>query len=410
MGKFDAAGFLQANNLQFVDVGDKPGQVKVLNPAGEEHTLDLDRMLASKGIKGAEIVYNTPDNPVERSPVGLMDRLKLSMGNAKGQLAYLKNNYQDAQLRENGDLIVKDKGAWYTVDPRGLGDGTGWDIAKELVGDVLDLGKDAVTTAGQVAGSAVGVAGGAPGMVAGAAAGGGLASGATIALGRILGTYDATPQEMARDVALDTLLSAGGEAVALGAKAAIVPAAKKALAGLNKAAPEVKSMVTSLYATSTGASESNIARLIERPEPVNAELDSLIKGAGAKADSQNLLRLSREKAIKAAEPLLQDAQKSLSAEWRSRVGDIVRTTPDELQIDAAQPIQKLCSRWVSLGSLSRCTDRRESSSATTRLALRKWLKSLRAAGVDEASAVPMSKQLANWANSANNVLSRVPRS
>jgi hypothetical protein len=184
----------------------------------------------------------SPEAPINRSPVDAMDRAKLGIGNAAGGVKFLKSKFEDAKLDRSGNVLVKDKGLWHRVDPDGWGDGDAWERTKEIAKDFLDLGDVAIGVAGTVIGAAKGagtgavaggaagsvvpgagnlagaVGGGAAGAIAGAAGGGAIAAGLRTSLGRLVGTYDATPMEQLYDIGVETLLSAGGEAVALGAK------------------------------------------------------------------------------------------------------------------------------------------------------------------------------------------------
>lgn len=149
----------------------------------------------------------TSDTPMQESPVSIADRFKLSFGNQKGAVNYLKEKFQDAKVNGNGDLVVKQNGIWKAVDPDGWG--TANTIAgkgEEFLKDFVDLSDDASSIIATGAGASVG---GAPGAVLAGAG----ASYANSSLGRWLGTYDASDGEQIADAALDSLMVAGGYAI-----------------------------------------------------------------------------------------------------------------------------------------------------------------------------------------------------
>lgn len=276
---FNGAQYLQDNGLTLVDTTDKMGVVRVRDSFGNEQDMNFNKMLAEAGVNptGLSMEYNSPENAIDRSPVGFGDRIKLALGNAKGQINYLKANYQDASLAGDGTLKVKDKGAWYNVDARGLGDGSGWDMAKELVGDFADL-----TDIGIQGGAQVGLAFGTGGAsIAAAGVGAGVGKALTSALGRVVGTYDATPQDVVRDIGLDAMFGMVGQGIALGGKAAIVGTMNKAMKLFEGAEPQVRNMAANVVASTTGMSQQGVLRSMERADMVNPITDRILQKASA---------------------------------------------------------------------------------------------------------------------------------
>lgn len=172
-----------------------------------------------KGFNGVD-----PSSAINKSPLSALDRFKLSIGNEAGNIDYLKKRFDavqpiaDKDGKPTKDLAVLQNGKWYRTDPNNGSIRDPWEMAKsyakdpsEFVKDVADLGPMGIAAGLAAAPLATALAG--AGTVAGtvAAAGAVGAGAATIrtSLGRIVGTYDATPQEQLFDVGLETLINAG---------------------------------------------------------------------------------------------------------------------------------------------------------------------------------------------------------
>jgi hypothetical protein len=226
-------------------------------------------------ISGEEVPVefsgNSPETAINKSPLSAMDRLKLSMGNEAGNIGYLQEKFEDVKPITGPDgqptkeLAVLNAGKWHRVDP-GTGEITDpWKLAKqyvkspstlvsdaaslageymenpaELAGDLADMGPIGLGTA-VAASPAVGALGAAGTGVAGiaAAAGAGTAMLRT-SLGRIVGTYDATPVEQTWDVAFETLMNAGAAKVI---DAGVKPSAKYVASKIDDLAAKFKDVV-----------------------------------------------------------------------------------------------------------------------------------------------------------------------
>lgn len=162
----------------------------------------------------------TPETAMNKSIVDFTDRLKMSVGNKAGNINYLKSKFQDVRPikdekgYETDEIAVQKDGQWYRVDPSNGEISDPWEKAKEYAKDLADA---APLIGGAAAGIATGGAALAAPMTAAAATGAGTALVRT-SLGRIIGTYDATPAEQAFDIGLETLLNVGGAKVAMGVK------------------------------------------------------------------------------------------------------------------------------------------------------------------------------------------------
>lgn len=201
----------------------------------EQPQMTIDDLLNQGSVKlpyGAD--GSSEESAINQSPLSVGQRFRLAFGNEKGSLKFLKENFEDAKKDKEGNYKVKKDGSWYAVDPTGFGDGPAYSFADkvanlgaEALKDAVDLTDDAIS----MIGAAIGAGGGAgAASIPGAALGAAAASAANSSLGRWAGTYEAEPEEMLADAALDALLTAGGYGIVPGAKLAKNLAGK----GLNK--------------------------------------------------------------------------------------------------------------------------------------------------------------------------------
>jgi hypothetical protein len=336
--EFDADTYFKSKGMTFVKQN-PDGTAHVQYEDGSEGNFDPKALAKEYGLtpaKDFEATYNSPDAPVNESPVGVLDRLKMSFGNTKGSVNYLKNQFKDATVSQTGDLVVKDKGVWKRVDLDGLGDEEGWKVS-EMIGDLADIGGDVAVGAGGLA-AGLSTGGVAPAMAL-AAGGSGGASVAKAALGRVLGTYDATPQELVKDVALDTVLGAVGEGVALGAKSLVLPTIAKGLkkiSGLGEATQDIMAKTLAAVDQENGAdgyrflfaNGPEVTKLVKTQGERAAKRATLQgaeqtgKGGVIESASGALRTIAEEDAIQAAIPFIDNTQTHLSNWYGGQLGDI----------------------------------------------------------------------------------------
>jgi len=218
----------------------------------------------------------TPEAAINQSPVDLIDRAKLAVGNTEGKINYLKSKFEDVKPTKSGMLAVKNKGLWYNVDPENLGDGDALSKAKEAFADfAADIWPEAAATAASV-GTAIATGGASiPAQLATAGATGAFAGSSKVVLGKLLGTYQASPEDIAKDIALETVINMGGQAVGMFGGYAL----PKVGAALAKAGSKLKSTPqavkdTFVYTQSllTGRPASQISTWINEAEAVGKKL------------------------------------------------------------------------------------------------------------------------------------------
>lgn len=234
---------------------------------------------------------NSPETAIHKAvPGATWQRLKLSFGNKNPEetVKYLEGAYGagNVKLSKGGNVTVKDKdtNAWYQLDPEGAGQGSMWEKAFERTRDVLADNADialSVAATAATAGLAAPVAAGATAArVAGTAAlvgakGGAVSGMSRVLLGRLAGTYDATIEDTAKDIAVETLLSAGGNAFVPGVKygAKQLGGMFKKTAEVTKAAPEAtRTMWKKALSISGGQPEEIVDHWISNPDKVGAQI------------------------------------------------------------------------------------------------------------------------------------------
>lgn len=188
-----------------------------------EGEFDVDKYInerfdpVSGEVRPAYANGSSPEAAINKSPLSVVDRFKMGFGNDKGVDSYLKEKFGPENVKQfgNGDFAVKDGDAWYRTDPDGRGDGDAWEKTKENLKDMADIYGKAMPTAAAIGVSALTAGVGSVGL-AGAAAG--AMEGIRSSLGRLAGTYEATPEQQLKDVGLEMAISAMGQAIPLGVK------------------------------------------------------------------------------------------------------------------------------------------------------------------------------------------------
>jgi hypothetical protein len=335
----------------------------------------------------------SPQSPLNKSPVDVTDRIKYAFGNKEGIVKDLKTKFEDVTQDKYGNYIVKSQGLWHRVDPKGLGDGDPWQRTKELVADAADVvpkawaGAAMGATTGVLAGALAGGVGAAPGAVAGAIIGGAgailsdagseeiqnvvegntgklgtaaailgaagvatkegramikgvgipaavVSGGAELArtsLGRLVGTYDATPEQQLKDVGLEALMTLGGETISAGVKPTFKMLAKAGNALVNLPSTS-KDVVANGLGTMSPAGASNIRTYLDEAPQVNKWF-SLAK-ADAKQNGEDLEKTLTRQGIEQVKMMANDAPKANSAIYRKFQGQILNSVDDNFKSSA----------------------------------------------------------------------------
>jgi hypothetical protein len=303
---------------------------------------------------------SAPNRAIPESPVGLWDRVKLSVGNDRGRVDYLKKQFEDVTYDPDGGLVVKDKGAWHKVDPSAFSDP--WS-ASEAIADMLELGADStLSIAGSAAkGAAVGGAAGAAvagvGAVPGAVAGGIIGAGAGGAagrvatssiLGRLAGTYNPeSAQDELEDIALEGLLSAGGQAVAVGAKPTL-QYLHKSFKTIGKSASQgTKDALAATLGRTTSAGEEATRFMFDNTDDVVRTIKKLKPES---VGTTGLIQDAAEKQLASSEKWLEAATKALPRKYGELLDELAEAADDvNLEVDVGTTLKESLKAFEDSG-------------------------------------------------------------
>jgi hypothetical protein len=334
----DLARMFADNGMEFQGVDAATGNPIVRDKSdGTVGKLDLDRMLADEGLDRSKLnlQYNTPSTALNEAPPDM--GLRPTFRNEKGFVSHLKKSYEDVQVDPEQGIVVKANGTYYRADPSGWANFNPWELSRELV-ENLDLGVDAAATG---LGAAVG---GIPGALAGQAA----STTFKTSLGRVLGTYEATPEEQLGDIALETAFAAGGYGLAAGAKpvfSQVAKALKKIDGSLAKEA--WTSLIGFMSRTGPTAAET----MVENPGRVARTIESAFKEVGRGANTSAVIEKLAEKKAGAATQMLEEATEALPRKYAENLRTMVqeageRTVKLDVQAVARQAQQAIANQGL----------------------------------------------------------------
>jgi hypothetical protein len=335
MPKFDLnlPEMLASEGLQFVDRNaDGTITVKDLNN-GQENVLDVPAMMQSEGLnpKEVDIQYNTKESPLDYSPVSITDRFKMGFGNEKGKAAFLKKKFEDVTTNENGDFVVKDKGAWHKVDGSNF-QGDPWKFAKEFASEMgenvstaMNIGTTGVMTA---AGTAVA---GPAGSLGGAALGGAIAKDIETSLGRIVGTYEATDEERLEDIGLEAIFSLGGQGLALAAKPSFQLLGRAAKSMWSGASDMGKAMLAHSLGNMTKVGPVAMETLGEMGEQVATTMEKAIAATGG--NEGKIVSLAKHKQMQAGRIYYKKIIRALPRLFQKNLDEMSALADDGLEIN-----------------------------------------------------------------------------
>jgi hypothetical protein len=287
---------------------------------------------------------------IPKSPLSGMDRLKLSIGDERGRMNYLKEKFEDVQKTRSGNLAVKDKdGMWYQIDPSGGGVGDGWTRTKEIMHDIFTDNAGDIGTMGAVLGATLAApATGGASLVAAGSAGLGAALTRT-SLGRLVGTYDATPEEQLKDVALETVLNAGGQAFTLGVKASapvigsMFKRAAKNLGSLPEASIDI---LAKTQGAITGVGEDVAQTWIRNSDEVGSALVNAGKGSvSAEAVTTNLIQQS----VHHTKAIANETRTALTNWYSAGMDDIIKEAGTTFKPKVSSSIKEAFSEYAEKG-------------------------------------------------------------
>lgn len=290
----------------------------------------------------------SPETAKNDGVVSFTDRLKLSFGNTAGNVAYLKSKFEDVRSipdeegKSTSELAVLKEGSWYRVDPKNGDVLSPWDLTKsylkdmnglkELASDVADLstlGTTAAVSAPITAGIA-GIAAAGTIMSGGAAAPMLLPAAAVTAaavsaaashtvntsLGRLVGTYQATPSEQLWDTAFEMLMNAGLVGLSAGVKptAGVIadkwPKVAEAFKDTGSAlADSPKALFKKVFA-SMSVGENNFDTAVEHAQRLKSTMKNLFSMSGK--DTVGYQDQAIREQVSSIKSIAQDTRKTLT--------------------------------------------------------------------------------------------------
>jgi len=288
--EFDVTGFIQSEGGRFIDRDDVTGNAIVESLQGERFEFDVNSFLTSEKMNPDEVQinWNTPDTALPDSPVDLLDRAFLAVGNVKGQVDFLSKRYDKVAVSETKGLTVMDQGVWKQVDPDQMA-GNRYEIS-EAVADIVEFAaREALPIAGGIAGFAGGAAGtlgvgAVPAGIAGQVAGAGVRN----ALGAFIGTYQPEEGEILQDMGMETLYAAGGALIPVAGRTAVnaLKATKTAFKTIGKKASEpVKEMIAETYGALAGTSAPAVKVMYDNVDDVVKIMRNAAKTGGASTEA-----------------------------------------------------------------------------------------------------------------------------
>lgn len=280
---------------------DAPASAKA--PTGFDPNRFLSGGKATDPLTGEEIPLaysgNTPETAMNRSPLSATDRMKLSFGNEQGNINYLKEKFADAKVMTGPDgkpskeIAVRQGNTWFRVDPKNGDIADPWEKTKEYIKDAASFAPEALGI-GAAIGADIATGGGS--MAATGAIAGASTAAIRTSLGRLIGTYDATPAEQAWDIGFESLLNAAGGKILGGVKPTAKWIARNALDPMAAAFKDVvagtavergatalaglpKDVFKKVFA-SYSVGENNFDTMVENTDAVKSTMSRLSDMAG----------------------------------------------------------------------------------------------------------------------------------
>jgi hypothetical protein len=293
--------------------------------------------------------------PINRVPedISLEDRAKLSVGNDAGRFKYLKERFSEVKkLPRSSDFVVKDRdGLWKRVDKDGTG-GDPWEIAADIIDVLPNIG-----SIGAQIGIGLATGGASLPMQALAAGGtGATTKGIETVLGKIVGTYDDSDDNMLKEVALEGVLNLGGTFIAAGVKPAIGLLAngiKKTGATLKSANEVSKDAIASVFGNNLAGGAKTVHTTFEFPNEVGEAMKHIGKYA-VPADAAKQIQMD------AAESIVKNVKPALSNFYSEALEqDIYKNIPKGFKSGIPALKKEIEEGFFDSAGLTKLTDKGE---------------------------------------------------
>lgn len=306
----------------------------------------------------------SPETAMNKSVVTALDRLNMSTGNAQGNVEYLKKKFEDVKpIGDSGDLAVLKEGNWFRVDPVNGEISDPWELTKEYMRDAADV-------APMLASIPIGIlatpaAAGTAAVVGTAAALGAGIEATRTSLGRIVGTYDATPAEQAWDIGFEGLLNAAGAKIGAGVKPTAkwmsnhiddlatafkdtvepwVPNAAKSAASAVANSP--MTMFKKVFANFS-VGESNFDTMLENPKQTKALMSQLHSMSGGDVSSYHDEALRQQLGV--VQNIAENSRKALTNIYGAMRNGILKNVPESFSVNLEDPVYGAYAKAVQNG-------------------------------------------------------------
>lgn len=314
----DVSGALANENLELTGHDEASGLPLVRTQSGQIGTFNPREYARTKYgqdiPENVQFQYNSASNPVQASPESLGSRVILeNFYDDKSKIAALTQKYGEVIPDKTHGLVVNNKGIYQAYDPKFLNTMNPRELAEGFVQQLPKMVGAAAATAATVAltGNPVGLA-----AIGGTALAAGLESGAVrTSLGRLMGTYNATPEEQAQDIGLEGLVNMAGAYIPIGAKGGWGVVAQAMGVIKNKASDAVKGASAALFGKLTGAGESATSTLMENAPGVIRTMGNTLKDAGGNVKEG--VNLATQRAADTARNWLEQGVKALPAQFKA---------------------------------------------------------------------------------------------
>jgi hypothetical protein len=366
---FTVSQFLSTQGMQIL--GGTGDALDVEDAQGNQFTFSPQEYLSSQGVQAedVDIQINTPKEAIPESPLGVLERGKLAFGNVKGNVNYLKQQYEDVRVDEDKGIVVKDNGMWKTVDPTNIrffaGEGQTtdpWNLSEALADVVEGVAGEGLQIGGAV-GGAIGAAGTTLGLGTALGAAGGAAGGefARTSIGRYFGTYNDTVIGQLEDIGQEALLAFGGE---IGAKALLKGAQTvgkaarpridnfvRSMKKIDKAPAESKSMLASVYGNLTGAGADYTRVGFQAPDQVFRHVNRIDRALGKTVSTETVDNFIAEGQSELLSNLVKKATFKEQALYRQGLNELVRESGKGgvFVADIPKMVDNVFGEWVEKG-------------------------------------------------------------
>jgi len=353
---FDTSVFLNQNGVKIIAPGSERGRLIVENDeSGERKEINVSELLTRRGIDPNEFnfVLNRPETALPTSPLSVFERLLVKgLGNRRGQISWLKKNFEDvAEIPDSRDLVIQKDGVWHRVDGEIFSNPDPWSwsrgIVKEIFSDVADVTPELLTG---TAVATTAILSGGTALAAAPAIGAGSEILRT-SLGRLANTYEATVDEQILDVVTEAMLVLGGEGAGIALKG-IGIAAKPKINQLFKAVAKIKqgsseatqAMLSQGFGVMNKTGPRASAELFKNPlklqNTINGFMKQAVKNTKSTRFSQEsldeLARLGGKEMESNMAEFSRMSGRTLSKIWTDGTKRILKNVPDDASFNVGQ--------------------------------------------------------------------------